>query len=86
MRQPLRLLLLRPEDDCQDQVLRDGPEAGVQEVLRPLPAGAQAQVEKVPRERGGPGPEAGGRIDPHQLMCRGVLRPMSPNYPDSTQN
>ena len=34
VRQPLRLLLLRPEDDGQDQVLRGRPQARLQEVLR----------------------------------------------------
>ncbi len=34
MRQPLRVLVLRPEDDRQDQVLRGRPQARLQEVLR----------------------------------------------------
>ena len=34
VRQPLRLLLLRPEDDGQDQVLRGRPQARMQEMLR----------------------------------------------------
>ena len=34
VRQPLCLLLLRPEDDRQDQVLRGRPQARLQEVLR----------------------------------------------------
>ena len=34
VRQPLRVLVLRPEDDRQDQVLRGRPQARLQEVLR----------------------------------------------------
>ncbi len=34
MRQSLRVLVLRPEDDRQDQVLRGRPQARLQEVLR----------------------------------------------------
>jgi len=34
VRQPLCVLVLRPEDDRQDQVLRGRPQARLQEVLR----------------------------------------------------
>ena len=34
VREPLRLLLLRPEDDSQDKVLRGGPQTSLQKVLR----------------------------------------------------
>ena len=38
VREPLRLLLLRPEDDRQDQILRGRPQARLQEVLRQVRA------------------------------------------------
>ena len=34
VREPLRLLLLRPEDDSQDKVLRGRPQTSLQKVLR----------------------------------------------------
>ena len=56
MRGQVRLLRLRPADDGEDQVLRGGPEAGVQEVLRQVSSQPQAQAEDVPRVRGCSGP------------------------------
>lgn len=38
VREPLRLLLLRPEDDRQDQILRGRPQTRLQEVLRQVRA------------------------------------------------
>ena len=57
MRGQVRLLRLRPADDGEDQVLRGGPEAGVQEVLRQVPSRPQAQAQEVPRVGGCSGPE-----------------------------
>ena len=34
VREPLRLLLLRPEDDSQDKILRGRPQTSLQKVLR----------------------------------------------------
>lgn len=46
---PLRLLCVRPEDEPEDQVLRDRSEAGVQEVLRQVPGRVPASSAQSSR-------------------------------------
>ena len=72
VRGQVRLLRLRPADDGEDQVLRGGPQAGVQEVLRQVSSRPQAQAQEVPRVGGCPGPATDHNVN-CKLLCFNMM-------------